>query len=130
MTQDGVQIRLTMGQTVASSSWPSIQQTHAGEQQDSGFADSPGCSSSNSSPASTPKIMVAIEGMKFRVAYPPGLNMERVVAGAGKQVEEPAIELGGDIGVLVPVCEEPSHDELRLVRAVDSAMESRGRATG
>ena len=65
----------------------------------------------SSSPASTPKIMVAIDGMKLRVAYPPGLKAERLVARPREQVEEPAIEVRRDVGVLVPVGKKSAHEE-------------------
>ena len=102
---------------------------HAGEEEYTSFADAAGWCEQDSA-ASTPKIMVAIEGMKFRVAYPPGSNMNGSSVERGKRFKNHRSNEAASIGVFVPVREEPVHDDLGFVRAVDPALKLGGKQRG
>src|SRR5262249_8203328 len=47
------------------------------------------------------------------------IKAERIVARSWEEVQEPPIERGRGVDVLVPVCEETTQEDLRLVRTVE-----------
>src|SRR5262245_51979952 len=69
---EGVQMRLTLGQTVRSASAPSARHSAPAPASHTNFATLLFGPRSNS-PAIRPRIIVAIEGTKLSVAYPPSL---------------------------------------------------------
>src|SRR6516165_8186671 len=73
-------MRLTIGQTVKPAARPSPRQTAAAHSKMATFAQS-GRELRSNSPDISPSIMVASEGTKFSVAYPPSLNLNGVVRG-------------------------------------------------
>src|SRR6516162_9533526 len=83
IAQEGVQMRFTRGHAYSPSAHPEARQKIAARMSNPSLAHFPRAPR-KSSPAINPKIIVAIEGTKLRVWYPPPLNSKG--EGCGNQL--------------------------------------------